>query len=256
MFKILLKSARLLSWYTIGGGTGVQTIDVVHNLEQVRRRLAAAAGRAGRDPETVGLVAVSKDVGPEQIRKALEAGVQVFGESRVQELAGKYPELPGARWHFIGHLQRNKVKYLVGRVELIHSLDRWSLAEELDRRARGQGRPFRVLVQVRAGADEGKLGVGAAEVGDFVSRVAGLGGLDVEGIMVIAPFVEDPEQTRPYFRAVKRLFDSLADVPGFKGRYLSMGMSGDFEVAVEEGANLVRVGTAVFGPRKCTLREG
>lgn len=230
-------------------------MDLIYNLEQVRHRIAAAARRAGRDPETVGLVAVSKTIGPEQIRKAMEAGVQVFGESRVQELVGKYPGLPGARWHFIGHLQRNKVKYLVGRVELIHSLDRWSLAEELDRRAREQGSSFRVLVQVKA-EDEGKFGLDPTGVPDFVRWAAGLGGLEVEGLMVMAPFMDDPEQTRPYFREVKRLFDGLAGVPGVKMRYLSMGMSSDYEVAVEEGANLVRVGTAIFGPRKCTLREG
>ncbi|ACA59922.1 YggS family pyridoxal phosphate-dependent enzyme [Candidatus Desulforudis audaxviator] len=234
----------------------MQIVDVVHNLEQVRRRIAAAARRAGRDPETVGLVAVSKSIGPEQIRKAMEAGVQIFGESRVQELVRKHPDVPGPRWHFIGHLQRNKVKYLVGRVELIHSLDRWSLAEELDRRAREQGQPFRVLVQVKVGAEEGKFGVEAVKVGDFVNRVAGLRGLRVEGLMAMAPFCDDPEQARPYFREVKRLFDGLAGVPGFERRYLSMGMSSDYEVAVEEGANLVRVGTAIFGPRKCTLREG
>lgn len=233
----------------------MQAVDVAYNLERVRGRIAAAARRAGRDAETVGLVAVSKAVGPEPIRKAMDAGVQIFGESRVQELVGKYPDLPGVRWHFVGHLQRNKVKYLVGRVELIHSLDRWSLAEELDRRALEQGQPFRVLVQVRVGA-EGEFGVEAAELSSFVNRVAGLKGLRVEGLMVMAPFTEDPEQARPYFREVRRLFDALAGVSGFQGRYLSMGMSSDYEVAVEEGANLVRVGTAIFGPRKCTLRGG
>ncbi|MBE0465649.1 MAG: YggS family pyridoxal phosphate-dependent enzyme [Candidatus Desulforudis sp.] len=229
-------------------------MDVAQNLERVRHKIAAACRRSGLGPEDVELVAVTKDVGLDAIKQALDAGVKVLGENRVQELVRKYPELPGVRWHFIGHLQRNKVKPLVGRVELIHSMDRWSLAQELDRQARRFGRVFRVLVQVNVTGEAGRFGVPPGDLIDFVNRAAGLEGLRVEGLMVMAPFVTDPEEVRPLFREMRGLFERLSDDSGVRMRYLSMGMSSDYTVAVEEGANMVRIGTAVFGPRKCTLR--
>jgi hypothetical protein len=231
-------------------------VNVVQNLQQVRKNIAAACRRVGRNPQEVGLVAVTKSVDPERMNQALAAGVDVFGESRVQELVSKQPEFPGVRWHFIGYLQRNKVKYLPGRVELVHSLNRWSLARELDRRAREHGQVFRVLVQVNITRERGRFGVMPGEVAEFIRETAGLQGLQVEGLMTMAPFVADPEQVRPLFREMRDLFTRLGREPGIRMWYLSMGMSNDYPVAVEEGANLVRVGTAIFGPRKCTLRGG
>lgn len=230
--------------------------DITRNLERIRQNIAQAARRSGRQPEGIRLVAVTKTVGNQQIKQALAAGVDLLGESRVQEMVDKYPEFPDARWHFIGHLQRNKVKFLVERVDLIHSLDRWSLAEELDRRARERESVFRVLVQVNVADDGDKHGFLPAEIPGVLRELAGLAGLRVEGLMCIAPFEKEPERIRPIFRQMKRLFDQCTGVPGVKMRFLSMGMSSDYAVAVEEGANLVRLGTAVFGPRNCSLREG
>jgi hypothetical protein len=199
------------------------------------------------------LVVVTKSVGLDEMKQVLAAGIDLLAESRVQDLARKCLELPGVQWHFIGHLQRNKVKSLPDRVELVHSLDRWSLARELDRWARRRGRVFRVLVQVNVTGEIDRFGVLPGEVIEFIREVAGLNGLRVEGLMAMAPFVADPEQTRPLFRDLRGLFDRLAGESGFRMRYLSMGMSNDYQVAVEEGANLVRIGTAIFGPRECTI---
>lgn len=228
-------------------------VDVARNLQRVRCNIEASCRRVGRDPQEVELVVVTKSVGLDEMRQVLAAGVDLLAESRVQDLVRKYPELPGARWHFIGHLQRNKIRSLPDRVELIHSLDRWSLARELDRWARRCGRFFRVLIQVNVTGDGGRFGVLPGEVAEFIHEVAGLSGLRVEGLMAMAPFVADPEQTRPLFQDLRELFDRLAGEPGVRMRYLSMGMSNDYQVAVEEGANLVRIGTAIFGLRECAI---
>lgn len=225
-----------------------QTVDVAQNLRQVQERISAACRRAGRDPRSVALVVVTKAVEPARMQQARAVGAEIFGESRVQELLEKQPEFPGMRWHFIGHLQRNKVKYLPGRVELVHSLDRWSLAQELGRRGSEQGRPFRVLVQVNIAGERGKFGVMPADLEGFVREAAGLRGLQVEGLMAMAPLTFDLEAVRPLFREMRELFTVCARIRGVRMRYLSMGMSSDYPVAVEEGANLVRVGTAIFGP--------
>lgn len=219
----------------------------------VLRRVEAAARRAGRDPAGVTVVAVSKTVPAPVLRAARALGMRDFGENRAQELRAKRAELADLdlRWHFVGRLQTNKVKDVVGHVVLIHSLDRWELAEAVDRRARTRGVRQPCLVQVNVSGEGTKAGLAPEEVGPFLRRVAALEGLQVVGLMTIAPAADDPERVRPVFRRLRELAEELRREapPGVELRHLSMGMSGDFEVAVEEGATLVRIGTALFGPR-------
>jgi pyridoxal phosphate enzyme (YggS family) len=222
-------------------------VSVAENLAAVRARIAAAAARVGRDPREVTLVCATKNVPPEVIREAAAAGAGDFGENRMQEARPKIERLSDldCRWHMIGQLQTNKVKYLANRFHLVHSLDRPALAREIDRRAREIGRVQAVLVQVNVAREASKAGVDPAEVGDLCRLARGLPGLRLAGLMTVAPEVDDPEEVRPVFRALREIRDRL--VPGGE---LSMGMSGDFEVGIEEGATLVRVGRAVFGPRE------
>ncbi|MDI6632416.1 MAG: YggS family pyridoxal phosphate-dependent enzyme [Bacillota bacterium] len=221
------------------------------NLQRVREEIARAARRAGRDPAEIKIVAVSKGVPVAAVRTAQALGLTAFGESRVQEFVRKYREIGDqVEWHFIGYLQRNKVKYLLGRVQLIHSLDRWNLAVELDRRGVKRGVVFDVLVQVNIAREPGKHGLYEEEVRDFLAAAADLAGVRVRGLMTLAPYVQDPEEARPVFRRLRELAGRCRDVPGVMMEFLSMGMTQDFAVAVEEGANLVRIGTAIFGFRE------
>ena len=225
-------------------------VDITANIVRVRERLEAAAKRAGRNPGEIKVVAVTKGVGPKLIQRAIDCGLNAFGENRVQELLAKIPHLPdGIEWHFVGHLQSNKVKKLINRVSLIHSLDRWSLAQAISREALKSGLKVRVLVEVNVSGERTKAGVKPDEVKDFVEEAANLPGVLVCGLMTIAPFGRD---ARPCFRQLREIFDSLnkGGVLGWKMEYLSMGMSADFEVAVEEGANLLRIGSAIFGQRE------
>ncbi len=223
--------------------------EVADNLALVRQRIAAACQRAGRDPSGVRLVAASKTVGPARIAEALAAGQKIFGENYVQEARGKAAELPGATWHFIGRLQTNKAAQAVKLFELIHSLDSARLAVELDRRARAAGKVQEVLIEVNLAGEETKAGVPEAELGDLVRRVSELANLELRGLMCLPPFFDQPERVRPYFIRLRRLRDELRESSGLALPELSMGMSGDFEAAIEEGATLVRVGTAIFGRR-------
>ena len=218
-------------------------------LAEVRRRIDAAAGRSGRTAEAVTLVAVSKTMSVEAIREAVAAGVTVLGENRVQEARDKIAALAGvAEWHLVGHLQTNKAKLAVGLFQRIHSLDSVQLAEELERHARETGRRVRCLIQVNVGGEEQKSGAPESGVRPLLEAANRLPHILVEGLMAIPPFLSDPEAIRPYFRRLRLLRDELAR-EGFSLPDLSMGMTQDFEVAIEEGATLVRVGTAVFGPR-------
>ena len=218
--------------------------DIATNLERVRERLARAAERAGRRPDDVLLIAVSKTVDVERIRAAVAAGVTALGENRVQEAKTKIAELGRpAAWHLIGHLQTNKVKDALPLFDVIHSLDRLELAREIERRAAARGQVVDALLQVNVAAEASKGGVGAAAVGETLDIIGKLAHVRVRGLMTIPPEVERAEDSRPWFRRLRE----IAERHGL--RELSMGMSGDFEVAVEEGATMVRVGTAVFGPR-------
>lgn len=221
------------------------------NIQEVREKVAEAANRAGRDPGAVKLVAVTKTVPVDKVMEAYNCGLRDFGESRAQELLQKCGHLPpDANWHFIGTLQTNKVKKIIGRAGLIHSLDRIALAEEIDRAARETGQVARVLLQVNIGSEETKHGLPPGQLVSFAARVAGLPGLPVCGLMAIAPRCGEPGEMKPFFREMKALFDQVKEsVPGLFMRHLSMGMTGDYQVAVEEGATILRVGTAIFGAR-------
>lgn len=223
------------------------------NILEVRQRIAAAAVRAGRNPEDVKLIAVTKTVETPAMDEALRAGIIAFGENRVQELVRKYVCFQGkVEWHLIGHLQTNKVKQVVGKADLIHSLDRVNLAREISAAAQGSGVTVPVLIQVNVSGEDTKYGIDPGETADFVTEVAGYQGLSVQGLMTMAPFVTDPEETRPVFRGLADLAHKIAanKTPGVEMRWLSMGMTNDYEVAIQEGANLVRIGSGIFGARR------
>lgn len=217
--------------------------DIRANLERVRERIAGAAERSGRRPGDVLLVGISKTVDVERIREAVAAGVPALGENRVQEAKAKVTALGRpVPWHLVGHLQTNKVKDALELFDVIQSLDRLALAEELDRRARASGRVVEAFLEVNVGGEPQKSGFAPAALGDALDAIARLGAIRVRGLMTIPP-AGTPEEARGWFRALGKLGErhGLAE--------LSMGMSADFEVAIEEGATLVRVGTAIFGPR-------
>jgi pyridoxal phosphate enzyme (YggS family) len=223
-------------------------MNVVENLERVREAIKRAAARAGRRAEEIRLVAVTKGVPVAVIREVVAAGQTVLGENRAQELLAKHSQVPGVEWHFVGSLQTNKVRTVIDKIALLHSLDRLNLALELDRRAQQRGTVVPVLIQVNVSGEASKHGIAPEEARVFVRRVASLPGLAVCGLMTIAPLVRNPEEVRPVFRRLRQLARDLQEeVAGVEMKYLSMGMSNDFEVAVEEGSTLVRVGTAIFG---------
>jgi len=229
--------------------------DVAANVARVRERIAAAARRGGRRPEDVTLVAVSKGVDPARIVAAAAAGVTEFGENRVQEAGPKIAALQGrlagrARWHMVGHLQRNKARQAAGLFAVLHSLDDTALAAALDRHLAASARTLDALVQVNVAGEPQKFGIAPDRLPALLRELVGLPRLRVIGLMTIAPQVSNPETVRPVFRGLRELRDSVARLqlaPALVD--LSMGMSDDFEVAVEEGATLVRVGRAIFGPR-------
>ena len=227
-------------------------MSIRENIEGIQARIAAACARVGRDPAEVRLVAVSKTKPATLIEEAAAAGQRLFGENYVQEFADKTEQVRApVEWHFIGALQSNKVKYLRGKVTMIHSLDRLSLAEEINRQWAKLDRPVDVLLEVNLGDESSKAGTGAEEAIELVRRVAELPFLRLRGLMALPPWLDDPEEVRPYFRRLRevaRRIEAL-NIPGVSMAELSMGMSNDFEVAIEEGATLVRVGTAIFGGR-------
>ncbi len=220
-------------------------------LHLVKDRILRACDRSGRKPEEVRLLGASKTVPPEKIREFYRCGLALFGENRVQEFLKKYEELrdTNIEWHFIGRLQSNKVKYIIDKVELIHSLDRESLAKEIQKRAERIGKVQRVLIEVNVGGEESKGGVKPEELGDFFSYLSDLKNIKVEGLMCIPPYRENPEEVRPFFKLLRELKGSLEGKFNAQLPELSMGMSHDFEVAIEEGATIVRVGSLLFGER-------
>jgi hypothetical protein len=222
------------------------------NLEEIRARMAAACARAGRNPASVRLVAVSKTKPAALIEQAAAAGQTLFGENYVQEFVAKTEQVAApVTWHFIGSLQSNKVKYLRGKVALIHSVDRLSLAKEIDRQWRKLDRPVDILLQLNLGQEASKSGTEEQALELLVRQVADLPFVRIRGLMALPPYLPDPEQVRPFFRRLAQLardIDRLA-IAGVEMKELSMGMSNDFEVAIEEGATLVRVGSAIFGAR-------
>ncbi len=222
------------------------------NLEQVRQKIKDACDRSGRDAGEVTLISVSKTKPLSMLEEAYEAGARDFGENKVQELLEKIPRLPeDVRWHMIGHLQRNKVKYIVGKVSLIHSVDSLRLAEEISREAVKQDTSVDILLEVNVAQEESKFGTALEETADLALSVSKLPGIHVCGLMTIAPYVENAEDNRQYFRKLKQLSVDIEqkNIDNVSMNVLSMGMTGDYSVAVEEGATCVRVGTGIFGER-------
>jgi len=227
-------------------------VSIAENFREIRERIAEAARSAGRDPASVKLVAVSKTKPASDIAAARDCGQTIFGENYVQELVAKTAELPrDLSWHFIGSLQSNKVRQLAGLVDLIHSVDRISLAREIDRQWGALGKSCDILVQVNIAQEATKSGTSAPELLDLVREIAQLPHLRIKGLMTMPPFFDDPEAARPFFRRLRELAGEIrtAGIPGVEMQELSMGMSGDFEAAIAEGATLVRVGSALFGSR-------
>jgi pyridoxal phosphate enzyme (YggS family) len=226
---------------------------IASNLHIVRDKVSQAALKVGRNPEDIQIIAVTKTVDIPQMEEAIAAGITAVGENRVQEITKKYPLLKEkVDWHLIGHLQTNKVKYIIDKVRLIHSLDRFSLVKEISKRAQQQGIVMPVLVQVNVAEEESKFGLKVEEVIPFLKDIVGIKGLKILGLMTMAPFVEDAEEVRYVFRDLRNLAEKITKqaIPGVEMKHLSMGMTNDYEVAVEEGATLIRVGTGIFGQRK------
>jgi pyridoxal phosphate enzyme (YggS family) len=223
---------------------------IAQNLAEVRATIATACRKVNRDPEEVRLVAVSKTVGLERIREAVAAGQKIFGENYLQEAKDKIAALNNMSWHLVGHLQTNKAKAAVALFDLIHAVDRIKLARELNAAAARLGKIQDVLIQVKQGGEDTKSGVAPDKALELVQEVARLPHLRLLGLMTMPPWFADPEEVRPFFRALRELRERLRDLSGLPLMELSMGMSDDFAVAVEEGATLVRVGTAIFGRRR------
>lgn len=225
---------------------------VAENYKAVEQKVCEACARSGRDRSEVTLIAVSKTKPVEMIREAFDAGADVFGENKVQELCDKFEALPEElHWHLIGHLQRNKVKYVIGKAELIHSVDSMRLAEEISKESVKKGTITDILIEVNVAEEESKFGVTVEETENLIRQIAVLPGIHIQGLMTIAPYVTDPEENRPVFRILKKLAVDIKkkNIDNVNMNVLSMGMTGDYEVAIEEGATMVRVGTGIFGER-------
>ena len=223
---------------------------IAENLEHVREQIAQAAAKAGRTANEIELVAITKMHPAEQVREAVEAGHSLFGESRVQEARAKIPELPSnLRWHFVGHLQKNKIRHALPLFDLFHGVDSLALAQEMDRIAAEEGKQPRVLLEVNVAGEGSKFGFKAETLRAEVGSALALPRLAIEGLMCIPPLAEEAEASRKFFVQLRELRDSLEKEFDVKFPHLSMGMTQDFLVAVEEGATLVRVGTAIFGER-------
>lgn len=235
-------------------------MSITQNIEEIRGRMAQAAVRSGRKPEDVLLIAVTKLHEPDEIEEAIAAGITDIAENKVQEIQKKFDQIHSpVNWHLIGHLQTNKVKYIIDKVVMIHSVDSVHLAQEIDKRAAAAGKTMDVLLQVNAAHEESKFGLDPKDVPQVFREILdSCPNVKIRGLMHIAPWSEDPEEIRPYFKEVKDLFDTLAAVehPNADFKYLSMGMSHDFETAIEEGANIIRVGTSIFGERDYSKKMG
>jgi pyridoxal phosphate enzyme (YggS family) len=225
------------------------------NLARINERIAQAALKVGKHPQDITLVAVSKTVEDGKIREAISAGIKVLGENRVQEAKGKIASIGKlAAWHLIGHLQRNKVKDAVALFDLIQSVDSISLAQEIDRRAGQLNKQMPALIQLNIAQEATKYGTSTTDLWEMLQQISALKNISIQGLMAIPPLASNPEDSRPYFSQMQNLFEQIRqqNLTGVKMQYLSMGMSHDFEVAIAEGANMVRIGTAIFGARQYT----
>ncbi|HEX7415718.1 MAG TPA: YggS family pyridoxal phosphate-dependent enzyme [Smithellaceae bacterium] len=228
-------------------------VNIAANINMIKQRIAAAALKCGRNPDSIKLLAVTKTIPTEYIIKAIDAGITMLGENYVQEAKEKITVLgQRAQWHMIGHLQTNKAKYAVNLFDYIHSVDRLELAQELDKRARLIGRKINILIEVNVSGEKTKNGIPATTAIDLIKVTSKLENLSVCGLMTMAPYSDDPENARPYFCALRNLRDNISrqQISGIQMEELSMGMTDDFEAAIEEGATIVRIGRAIFGERK------
>jgi pyridoxal phosphate enzyme (YggS family) len=229
-------------------------LDIKENIDIILDRAEKSCAKSGRSFDDITVIAVSKTVDAEKAREAVEGGLDNLGENRVQELTEKYEKLKDfdIKWHMIGHLQKNKVKYIIGKAELIHSVESLDLAEEIDKRAKKLDLTARVLLELNIGEEESKFGIRAENSAEFARAMEKFENIKVMGLMTVAPFSDNPEDVRWVFRKMKELFNEISDMrlKNFEMRFLSMGMTNDFEIAIEEGSNMIRIGTAIFGARK------
>ena len=227
--------------------------DIGQNIRILENKIAEAAEKAGRHGEKITVVAVSKTVKPERIREAIRCGIRIIGENKVQEAEQKFKQIPEEfAKHLVGHLQTNKAKKAVELFDMIQSVDSLKLAEEVSKRAQQKGKTVDVLVEVNTSGEPSKFGLEPDGVFDFMKQASGLEGIKIKGLMTVGLFSSDMEEVRPCFKKLKSLFDELKErrIPGIEMQYLSMGMTQDYQLAIEEGANMVRIGTAIFGRRE------
>ena len=226
-------------------------MSIKENLDLINEKITIAAEKSGRKREDVLLLAVSKTVDVPRIKEAVDLGLVDLGENKPQEINWKYFEIENVRWHQIGHLQTNKVKYIIDKVCLIHSVDSLKLAEEISKRAKAKDITMDVLVEINIAGEEAKSGVPLSEAEELAVEISKLDNIRVKGLMTVAPFVENPEDNRESFKQMKKLFVDIKEknYNNIDMQYLSMGMTNDYEIAVEEGANIVRIGTGLFGAR-------
>lgn len=228
-------------------------MDITQNIMDILKNVEISANKCGKNLEDITVIAVTKTVDSSRALQAFEAGLTNLGENRVQEFVNKHENLKNydINWHIIGHLQKNKVKYIVGKVKLIHSLESLSLAEEIDKRSKQQGLITDVLIELNIAEEESKFGIKKEDLINFIKSVEGFENIRIVGLMTVAPFAEDKEEVRWVFKEMKRLYDTVSSmsIKNVEMKFLSMGMTNDYDVAIEEGANIIRIGTAIFGSR-------
>ena len=229
-------------------------MNIKENIDVILDKTASAAKRSGRKQDDIIVIAVSKTVDAQRAMEAVEGGIINLGENRVQELLNKFEQMSdlNVKWHMIGHLQKNKVKYIIDKTELIHSVESIELAAEINKRAVQHKLTSNILIELNIGEEESKFGINEETVYDFVSSLEQFENIKVQGLMTVAPYCENPEDVRWVFKKMKEIFDKITfmKLKNTEMKYLSMGMTNDFEIAIEEGSNIVRIGTAIFGARK------
>ncbi|MDF2677756.1 MAG: alanine racemase domain protein [Bacillota bacterium] len=237
-------------------------MDIKENIDNILEKIKVAAEKSGRKSEDIILIAVSKTVDWEKAKEAVEAGVNNLGENRVQEITNKYEQFDNlnlnsnVNWHMIGHLQKNKVKYIIDKVNLIHSVENLELANEINKRAAQHNLISNVLIELNIGEEESKFGISDENVIEFVKSLEQFEHIKVLGLMTVAPYAENPEDVRWVFKKMKEIYNNISNINlrNTEMKYLSMGMTNDFEIAIEEGSNIVRIGTAIFGARDYTKK--
>ena len=234
-------------------------MSIRENIDDITKKIENTCKKIGRNPKDITVIAVSKTVDSERAKEAVEAGINNLGENRVQELIKKYDELSDldVKWHMIGHLQKNKVKYIIDKTVLIHSVESLSLAEEINKRAEKNNFVANVLIELNIGEEESKFGINEENVYDFITSMEQFENIRVLGLMTVAPFCENPEDVRWVFKKMKNIYDKIStmNLRNTEMNYLSMGMTNDYEIAIEEGSNIIRIGTAIFGARNYKEEE-